>query len=838
MVAPLDRQTPNCINKYHQHGALPAATQKPATLDGDAISAILGLTESAPGPRAGGVPRGVADNQPQLAVPTRALSAQDNTVLVMVPKLLSVLSEKRTPKALAANAQRWSDAVRKAGSQLGAAHQVAAQGEGLHGAAAVTLMMAELGNVKADNAQNAIAQNDRIGASRAKATQAAEEKVVKEFEAALNDLKGKPEKAEMLKALEAYMSGADSYTLSDGVKLDFSDGMVQCYYQGTHEERAADLAKFKDIVSDFLAASGKSGDIDFDGSIVWLDSPSDMASQLGDTVSNAVNQLENDIQADTQKIDSGLSQDPALYGQIDRVAYKSILVGEDDVLKQLDQVEQAEKSASGADKAALQKQEAALKAQLTTDLQINAHLDPQQVLDFGSLSEMGMVQNILKRVKEMAAKGELDGIDKSVIDAATQALQTQSNMLEAMSHLHGDAFITLCRASMDEAQESIDIVGRDINQKINAERAEAKKEAEAAAEKKFNEVLADLKKKQAELNGDEATAADVAQIAQHISDVLNAVQSARDSFWGGGENFFSGGAIDAEIANKAQTLAGLNGDLASLKGKMDDLKQGIDQDLQEMSALVKADPALTGEFQDELQAFGQQLMANLKSERQELDIYRVFDGLFSGIGMSDSGLSARMAELKDSITEALHELNELGQFDPSVYTQMDSATYQAVLETDDDDLKHLHADEQMEKALQKQLDDPNTPAFLKSVDKFLLAALKSEDVQLKAEITDCMKIMTKVDPAILDTNNMVLMRLVQDVLNRTRKMAADGELNGIDPKLIDAAIKALEAQTDMLLALGHLHGVAEVTMIFGALGTVMEKNNETELNNSEHVSES
>ncbi|KUY89588.1 hypothetical protein WS48_27930 [Burkholderia sp. RF7-non_BP1] len=42
-------------------------------------------------------------------------------------------------------------------------------------------------------------------------------------------------------------------------------------------------------------------------------------------------------------------------------------------------------------------------------------------------------------------------------------------------------------------------------------------------------------------------------------------------------------------------------------------------------------------------------------------------------------------------------------------------------------------------------------------------------------------------------------------------------------------------QAHMLGALGRLHGIAEVTLIFGALGEVMERNNVTELNNGERL---
>ncbi|KVC71745.1 type III secretion system translocon subunit SctE [Burkholderia ubonensis] len=846
-------------NQYRQHSKLPVVQQKLATVSPADIRRALDVTneemekvvlrvkvdEPALGRHGIGVPRGTANNEPELAVPIGTLEAHGDSVLI---KVTDLLSEKRAPKKLAANVKRWNDANLKAtgretAGQPGATDQGAPKvqrGEGLHGAAAVTLMMGELGDMKAENSLSAIAQDAKVNVGKAKAMQAAEEKAAKEFDEALNDLKGKPEKAEMLKAFEAYLSGADSYTLSDGVKLCFSDGAVQCFYQGTHEERTEDLNEFKNIVGEFLADSGMSGGVSFDGSIDWMDlDRSEMAAQLGDNLSNTIAQQENDIQADTKKIGEVTSEDPALYGRIDRTEYKSILVSESDVLAQIGQFEQAEKSATGAEKQNLQEREAALKAQLTTDLNINAHVDGAQVLDFGSLSEMAMVQNILKRVKEMAAKGELDGIDQSVINAAVQSLQGQAKLLDAMTHLHGDAFLTVCRAELDDAQEASDIAGRDTNQKVSAEtaqaRAEAEKKAEAEAEAKFNQVLADLKAKQAELNGDEAEAGDIAQLIQHFQDVLDATERTNDSFGGKVFNFFTGGLGDEIVADEQQAIAGLKGDMASLQSKMDALKQGIDQDLKEMSALAKADPGLTDAFKGELQAFGQELMKHLKGERMNLDIDQVFEALFS-LSDRSAGLNGRISELKDDIAYALHELNELGQFDPSMYAQMDSTTYEAVLETDDEDLKQLHADEQLEKALQKQLDDPDTPALLKSIDKFMLAALKTQDAQLKAEITDCMKIIAKVGPDALDANNMYLMQLVTDVLNRTRKMAADGELNGIDQNLIDAAIKALQAQAGMLKAMGHLHGIAEVTLIFGALGEVMEKNNETELNNNEQLS--
>ncbi|EDS99751.1 BipB protein [Burkholderia ambifaria IOP40-10] len=79
--------------------------------------------------------------------------------------------------------------------------------------------------------------------------------------------------------------------------------------------------------------------------------------------------------------------------------------------------------------------------------------------------------------------------------------------------------------------------------------------------------------------------------------------------------------------------------------------------------------------------------------------------------------------------------------------------------------------------------------------------------------------------------------MVRDILKRVKEMADKGELDGIDNNVIDAAEKALATQASMLDAMSHLHGIAEVTMLFGALGEVMAQNNETELNNNEHVNQ-
>ncbi|WP_244122343.1 type III secretion system translocon subunit SctE [Burkholderia latens] len=163
--------------------------------------------------------------------------------------------------------------------------------------------------------------------------------------------------------------------------------------------------------------------------------------------------MKNAIQQDTEQLEKMAEIVPSLYSLIDKSTYQAVLESEDDALKQLGTLEQSDKSLSDAERATLEKQEAALKAQLTADFKINAHVDPWKVLEFGNLNELKLVEDVLKRVKEMAENGELDGIDKSVIDAATQALQTQAKMLEAMSHLHGIAEVTMIFGALGTVME-------------------------------------------------------------------------------------------------------------------------------------------------------------------------------------------------------------------------------------------------------------------------------------------------------------------------------------------------------------------------------------------------
>src|SRR5262249_24228918 len=70
--------------------------------------------------------------------------------------------------------------------------------------------------------------------------------------------------------------------------------------------------------------------------------------------------LKNKIQSETEAIEKMAEIVPALYERIDKATYRAILESEDDALKQLDTLEKSDKSLTGAAKAALEKQEAAL----------------------------------------------------------------------------------------------------------------------------------------------------------------------------------------------------------------------------------------------------------------------------------------------------------------------------------------------------------------------------------------------------------------------------------------------------------------------------------------------
>ncbi|WP_050806063.1 type III secretion system translocon subunit SctE, partial [Burkholderia ambifaria] len=131
-------------------------------------------------------------------------------------------------------------------------------------------------------------------------------------------------------------------------------------------------------------------------------------------------------------------------------------------------------SASGAEKEKLQKREAELKQQLTADLKVNAHVDAWKALTFGDMNELAMVRDILKRVKEMADKGELDGIDNNVIDAAEKALATQASMLDAMSHLHGIAEVTMLFGALGEVMAQNNETELNNNEHVNQAQMQAR----------------------------------------------------------------------------------------------------------------------------------------------------------------------------------------------------------------------------------------------------------------------------------------------------------------------------------------------------------------------------
>ncbi|WP_407973259.1 type III secretion system translocon subunit SctE (plasmid) [Burkholderia pyrrocinia] len=479
------RNNQHRINKYQQQPTLPSVRKRVASLDTAAIDRVMAEMQKVaqreiskgqalPG---GFVPRGVDNHDPELAPPAGGERGQDPATLIEVGRLLAT---PRGANELDANARRWNDANLQA--QGRAAVGASESHVDVHGAAAVTLMMAELGDAKAADALSATAQNAQIGLSRAQATQAALEKAAQEFDKAINDLKGKPEKAEMLKAFEAFMNGAHSYTLADGHVLTLIDDNTALECSPADSKGCLDdLREFANIVKDFCGGAG----VDF---AVWGSQRSDgtpfflfnfdggkpggfdtqaLKSKLGDKLSQTVDQLESAIQADTKALDAAAAIDPTLYGRIDQAGYKSILVSEDDVLKELDKVEQDEASASGPEKDKLQKREAELKKQLTADLKVNAHVDVWKALSFGDMTELGMVRDILKRVKEMADKGELDGIDKSVIEAAEKALQTQASMLDAMSHLHGAAEVTMMFGALAGVMEQNNETELNNNEHLN-----------------------------------------------------------------------------------------------------------------------------------------------------------------------------------------------------------------------------------------------------------------------------------------------------------------------------------------------------------------------------------
>ncbi|WP_043176661.1 hypothetical protein, partial [Burkholderia ambifaria] len=214
----------------------------------------------------GFVPRGVADHDPELMPPAGGGERElDPATLIEVGRLLA------TPlgaNELSVNARRWCGTMLQA--QVRAAVGASGSNPDLHGAAAVTLIMAQLGDAKEADAQSSTAQNTKIARTQSQARQAELAKAAQDFDKAIKDLEGKPEKEEMLKALQAYLNGADSYTLADGVKLYFGDGFVQCLYQGTHAQRVQDLQAFTNIVNGFFADAGLVGRFSFDGSIVSM----------------------------------------------------------------------------------------------------------------------------------------------------------------------------------------------------------------------------------------------------------------------------------------------------------------------------------------------------------------------------------------------------------------------------------------------------------------------------------------------------------------------------------------------------------------------------------------
>ncbi|KVT54018.1 hypothetical protein WK55_22045 [Burkholderia ubonensis] len=422
--------------------------------------------------------------------------AMADQVWSAVDDAVDVLTERRRNDAnLKATVAPRGKAVQIGGLQ--------ANSQGVRGEAAVTLWMSELGDAKSDNIQSATTQSANLGIQMDQATQKASDEIAKEFKQIEKDLQGNQEDLDAFKKwVENDMRG--DLRLSDGGYLSIDTennfmgegkwgcedsfhvrinaggelgkrlaGEVMLLLEPSMRKFADDNRGWNRLHVDQDSRTGSYWDWGNDGRRIdtetidiklsgdagswktkkghWIyDEPFDV-NKLKNVVWAAldvfskisVKHIENLIGEETKKIEKMAEIVPSLYSLIDKSTYKAILESEDDALKQLDKIEQGEKSLSSTEKAALEKQEAALKAQLTADFKINAHVDPWKVLEFGNLNELKLVQDVLKRVKEMAEKGDLDGIDKSVIDAAEKALTQQAQMLDAMSHLHGAAEVTM-----------------------------------------------------------------------------------------------------------------------------------------------------------------------------------------------------------------------------------------------------------------------------------------------------------------------------------------------------------------------------------------------------------
>ncbi|WP_156437080.1 type III secretion system translocon subunit SctE, partial [Burkholderia sp. RF2-non_BP3] len=236
------------------------------------------------------------------------------------------------------------------------------------------------------------------------------------------------------------------------------------------------------------------------------------------------------VRHDTEQLEKMAEIVPSLYSLIDKSTYQAILESEDDALKQLDKLEQSDKSLSGAEKAVLEKQEAALKAQLTADFKINAHVDPSKVLEFGNLNELKLVEDVLKRTKEMAEKGELDGIDKSVIDAATKALAKQAHMLGALGHLHGIAEVTLIFGALGEVMERNNVTELNNGERLNLTMMKAQQKD---MQKKSNDYEKAVQKAEEQQKKAEQMQKTMGCVGKILGWVVTAVSVAAAAFTGG-----------------------------------------------------------------------------------------------------------------------------------------------------------------------------------------------------------------------------------------------------------------------------------------------------------------
>ncbi|WP_175924292.1 hypothetical protein [Burkholderia latens] len=85
----------------------------------------------------------------------------------------------------------------------------------------MTLMMGELGNVKADNAQSATTQSAQLGVEMDQATQKACAAISKEFQKIADDLKTEEEKIQFWKWADELLNGVkvDGYLVWGSIKL-------------------------------------------------------------------------------------------------------------------------------------------------------------------------------------------------------------------------------------------------------------------------------------------------------------------------------------------------------------------------------------------------------------------------------------------------------------------------------------------------------------------------------------------------------------------------------------------------------------------------------------------